>query len=325
MVKKIHGQKIVLFTLLVTLFLGCSLPRKEVQSLVSDINEKSLQDHVNSLAAIGPRPEWEKEPTKKTRDYIMSKLKEYGYSPREELFRVEKDTEDHFNVLAELKGYEKPEIVIEVGAHFDTVPSSPGADDNSSGVAGVLEIARVLSGSKLKKTIRFCFFAMEEQRYLGSIAHVENILANKSEKFEAIIVLEMIGYFTTAPDSQKTPARVPLLFWPPTTGDFISIVGNVKSLDLADDFERAVNRYIPDLKSFNVSRFTELFKDASRSDHSSYWKKGLKGIMLTDTANFRNPNYHKQTDTPDTVNYTFMKQVTIASAATLVELAGIYK
>jgi hypothetical protein len=107
------------------------------------------------------------------------------------------------------------------------------------------------------------------------------------------------------------------LFSPPTTGNFIAVVGNFRSGGLGNRFERAAKDYVPALPYFSANRVGGLFRDALRSDHKPYWDEGYRAIMLTDTANFRNPHYHRASDTPDTLNFTFLRRVTQAVAATL--------
>jgi aminopeptidase YwaD len=200
------------------------------------------------------------------------------------------------------------------------VAGSPGADDNASAVAAMLEIARIMAGLDLRYTVRFCFFALEESGRDGSRLHVRR-MHERDEDLEGAIILEMIGYATDRPDTQATPARVPLLFWPPTTGDFVAVVGNFRSGGLGNRFERAAATYVPQLPYFSANRLGGWFRDALRSDHKPYWDQGYRAIMLTDTANFRNPHYHRPEDTVETLNFEFLQWVTRATAATLLEWA----
>jgi len=209
-----------------------------------------------------------------------------------------------------------------VGAHYDTVRNCPGADDNGSGVAGVLEIARVLVDHRPERTVRMCFFAAEEVGLVGSRAHVERILADSSRRVDGLLDLEMIGYRVHEQGSQDAPVRIPLIASIPQQGDFILVAGNFQSGGLGNIFEGCVDRYVPGLKYFSANRIAGFFGDAARSDHYPYWQAGLRGIMLTDTANFRNPHYHRRTDTIDTIDFEFLCAVSRATAAALIEWGG---
>jgi len=220
------------------------------------------------------------------------------------------------NIIAEHSGSKAHAAILELGAHYDTVATSPGADDNASGVAAVLEVARVLSQVTMKPTVRFCFFAREEDGRDGSRYHVQQV-QDRNESLDGAIILEMVGYATERPETQRTPARIPWLFSPPTTGNFVAVVGNLRSGGLGKRFENALTVYVPALPYFSAKRVGGFFRDALRSDHKPYWDNGYRAIMLTDTANFRNPHYHRPTDTTDTLNFDFLQQVTQATAATL--------
>jgi peptidase M28-like protein len=225
------------------------------------------------------------------------------------------------NILAERKGTLEPERVIEIGAHYDTVPYSPGADDNSSGVAAVLEVARVLADSRPRKTIRFCFFGSEEVRLLGSAAHVEAIRREASPVVEGLLNLDGVGVATDASDSQQAPIRIPLITWLPSTGNFIAVVGNGSSGWLGNLFEDAADVYVPELPYYSANRLGGMLEVSRHSDHAKYWDAGYPAILLSDTSAMRHDRYHQPSDTPDTLNYAFLRQVAQASAATLLEWA----
>ncbi len=297
-----------------------------VTELVKGITNQSVRRHMEALLEIGPRPSNDAAASKKTVDYISDRLVDYGYFVEEERFQAKSRWDgsdvEHRNIMATLVGRDATKRILEIGAHYDTVPGSPGADDNGSGVVALLEVARALRARNYGGTIRLCFFAMEEDGLVGSINHVTKI-RQRGEPVKGVIVLEMVGYTSSDPDSQKTPARVPLLFWPPRTGDFICVVGNLRSSGLGGAFEGAAQRYTPDLEYFSAKRIGALFRDSARSDHFPYWKAGLRGVMITDTANFRNPHYHRRSDTIDTIDFPFLARVARATAATAAEWAGI--
>lgn len=324
---------VVLVVVLVAGGIGCKREAadKRVATLVAAVRESTLQPHLKQLTDLGPRPSNDAEATAAAVEYITSRLISYGFIPEEERFIARSrwagaagEPRERSNIIAQLVGSREPGRILEIGAHYDTVPGSPGADDNTSGTAALLEIARVLAARELKRTVRFCFFAMEEDGLVGSRHHVQRI-RELGEKVEGIFVLEMIGYRTNEANSQKAPLRIPLLFSPPRRGDFVAVIGNVSSGAMGNWFEDCADRYEPDLSYYSLNRLGGLFKDSSRSDHSPYWQAGYKGIMLTDTANFRNPNYHKPGDTLATLDLEFLARITRVVTATALEWAGVLR
>lgn len=308
---------------------GCGGAREAdpaVTMRVSIISDGSVQARVEQLVAMGPRPATNAEVSQRAREVILSEMNRYGYYETEEMFDAWGTGQ--VNLIFEKTGVKEPDRILEIGAHYDSVTGSPGADDNASGVAGVLEIARCLAGIETQRTLRFCFFAAEEMDLNGSREHVARLDAEINREVEGIIVLEMIGYATDAPDSQKLPPgapRIPVLFNPPTTGNFLAVIGNFSSGGLGILVEDAARSYVPELKIYSANRIGGLFKDSARSDHFPYWQNGRKGIMLSDTSEFRNPNYHLPSDTPDTLNYPFLRGVAQATAAAAYEWAGVVK
>ena len=210
--------------------------------------------------------------------------------------------------------------MLEIGAHYDTVDDCPGADDNGSGVIGLLALARYFSLRQLRRPLRFCFFGAEETGLRGSHAHQE-YLTREGRAFAGCVVFEMIGYRSHASHSQETPLRVPLLLSPPRTGDFIASVTNWRSRHLATAYRHAASS-TRGPKVFPVRQWGGLLQDATRSDHASYWGAGRAAIMLTDTAEFRNPNYHRPSDTLETVDCSFVGEVAWATAVMAEAWAG---
>ncbi|MCH2100326.1 MAG: M20/M25/M40 family metallo-hydrolase [Planctomycetes bacterium] len=253
--------------------------------------------------------------------YLEQRMQGMGYATYRESAGSFLNVEQ-WNLFAEISGTVDPKVICEIGAHYDTVEESPGADDNGSGVAGILQVAKALQGYSPERTIRFCFFAAEEVGILGSAAHVALVLEREQEEVDGLLNLEMIGYMSKAPDSQGAPIRIPILASLPSTGDFILVAGNFFSGRLGNIFETCVDRFVPDLKYYSANRIAGCFSDAARSDHSSYWQAGLRGVMVSDTANFRNPNYHQSTDTIETIDFEFMAKVSRAAVATMMVWAG---
>jgi aminopeptidase YwaD len=206
-----------------------------------------------------------------------------------------------------------------VAAHYDTVPGSPGADDNASALAVMLEVARCLRGVPLSGPVRFIGFCLEEEDLLGSLAYVSS-LRTANEEIAGAIVLECVGYARTEEGSQRTPPGVTVSV--PSVGDFLGIVGNAASAELAGAVEAAANAQVPDLKTVSllVPGNGELLPDTRRSDHAAFWHYGYPAVMLTDTANFRNPHYHRATDTLETLDLSFMEKVAAAVTAAALRL-----
>jgi aminopeptidase YwaD len=292
---------------------------ERILDCIKRIDEAKVRDHVESFCEIGPRSDEVPSSIHSTLAYLKEALDEYGYHVQEE----QSDSEYQTNVIAELPGTMSENCVFEIGAHYDTKPNTPGADDNASGLAGLLEIARAMAGIKCRRTIRFCFFGMEETTRGGSRSHVARIVSRRNERLAGVLVFEMIGYRTYESNSQRTPFRIPLVLWPPHVGNFIAVVSNFRSSSIATGFQKAARKYVPALRVYSVKRIGRLLKDGIRSDHSMYWQAGRKGVMITDTANFRNPNYHLPSDTPDTLDFNFVVQVAQVAAATVLEWADV--
>ena len=296
------------------------LHKAAIRAAVETIDPRRLQQHVQTIAGYGPRSVDDPAAVRRTLSYCREQLIDAGYTVIEERFG---DAPEQINLLVRRCGTVEPQCILELGAHYDTVRRSPGADDNASGIAGVLEVARAVCELSLQKTLRFCLFGGEESGLTGSTAHAQGVVENEAERVEGILVFEMIGFRTSAANSQTTPVRIPLLLWPPRTGNFIALISDFRSRGLAIRWERAARRWVPGLRIFPVKRIGGWFRDAARSDHVPYWRLGRKGVMITDTANFRNPHYHKPTDLPETLDYEFAADVARATLAMMLEDAGV--
>jgi len=215
-----------------------------------------------------------------------------------------------------------PQPPLIIAAHYDTVQGSPGADDNASGLAVLLEVAQRLREVSLNGAVRFIGFCLEEEDLLGSLAYVSHLKATDQE-IRGAVVLECVGFTCTEEGSQFAPPGLPIAV--PTMGNFLGIVGNRASAGLASLIEQAASQYVPDLKTVSllVPGQGESFPDARRSDHAAFWHFDYPAVMLTDTANFRNPHYHQPTDTLGTLDLTFMHQVTRVVTEVARQLASV--
>ncbi|MDR4465698.1 MAG: M28 family peptidase [Nitrospira sp.] len=210
---------------------------------------------------------------------------------------------------------ELPPLII--GAHFDTVAGSPGADDNASALAVLLHVARQVRGIPLIRPIRFIAFNLEEENLLGSSAYT-SFLRENHETIHGAIILECVGYASHLEGSQKKPPGLPISI--PTIGDFIGVIGNERSQTLAGSVVQAMQSHLP-IVPLVVPGNGELLPDTRRSDHTSFWEQGFPAVMLTDTANFRNPHYHEPTDTIETLNLDFLASVAEGVTAAVSTLA----
>ncbi len=248
-----------------------------------------------------------------------------------ELRRIGYEVESHYydsnglkvrNLVVEQKGADPLKPAIILGAHYDTVLGTPGADDNASGVAGLIELARLLKGTSNTRTIRFVAFPHEEPPYfytglMGSRQYA-GMLKRSGEKVLVMICLEMLGYAGEAyPQSYPAPL-MRLLVRYPRYGNFIGLVGNIRSLGMMSVVRKAMRTHCKvGVESLSAPGFiSPLFL----SDHSSFWKEGFPALMVTDTAFLRNPHYHLPSDTPETLNYEFLALVVKGLCATVQEL-----
>jgi Zn-dependent M28 family amino/carboxypeptidase len=283
--------------------------------------EEALRKHVGVLATdIGPRSPFHGDGLQRAERYIRETLEDAGLDVTEQPYKYY--GQRAANLVARPPGAARSSTYYVVGAHYDTVPSSPGADDNASAVAVMLELARRLSENGSSAPIRLVAFTLEEPPanmtgQQGSRVFVEEC-KRSGDRVAAAIVLEMVGY--TSPH-QDYPM---VLRWAgyPRQGNFIGIVGNWGSRRIANavlkGFRR--NKDLP-VESLLVPFNGHILPETRLSDHASFWDAGLPALMVTDTAFFRNPNYHLPSDTPDTLDFEFMAQLVLSLENAVEELA----
>jgi Peptidase family M28 len=240
-------------------------------------------------------------------EYLGDNLRRAGYVVMERNYSVDGQTASNLEVT--LEGRDPASGVIVVGAHYDSVAWTVGANDNATGVAGVLELARLLHGSKLRKTIRFVLFVNEEPPYfqtenMGSLVYARE-LRQEHVPVAAMISLETIGFYSDTPGSQKYPPLLGLFY--PNRGDFIGFVGDPESRDLV---RRCVRKFreAASFPSEGVAAPAD-WPGIGWSDHWSFWQEKYPAIMITDTAPFRYPYYHTARDTFDKVDFGKMARV----------------
>ncbi len=262
----------------------------------------NLQTTVRFLSEeIGPRSYRDLDKLDQTADYIEEKITSYGCTASRQSFTYVGNT--YHNIIGEINSNDSSEPLI-IGAHYDTVPSTPGADDNASGVAGLLELARLVTVEPVSKAVTFVAFTLEEPpffktRHMGSYVYAKS-LKKENKKIEGMISLEMIGYFCDRKGCQYYPFYFFKFFYP-DKGDFIAFVGNIASKTFTKKAKEAFKKSssLPVESLSTVS----LVPGVDFSDHSSFWSFGYPAFMITDTAFYRNPYYHTAGDTAHTLDY----------------------
>jgi Zn-dependent M28 family amino/carboxypeptidase len=255
--------------------------------------------------------------------YIEGEMQALGYDV--ELQTYESDGADVRNLIVDHPGGDPGASSIVLGAHYDTVPETPGADDNASGVAGLLELARLLKDSATKRTVKFAAFANEEPPYfyterMGSRQYAKMLRRQKADVL-LMFSLEMIGYTDEARDQTYPFPLMRQLLGYPKIGNFIALVGNLRTTGLVRVVREAMRRGCKvGVESLSAPGFLPpLFL----SDHSSFWHYRYPALMVTDTAFLRNPHYHLPTDRDSTINYKFLAEVISGVYSAVLALDGL--
>ncbi|MGK7919819.1 MAG: M28 family peptidase [Trichodesmium sp.] len=241
------------------------------------------------------------------RQYIYQELSQFG-NVEIDKFQVQGQTHQNLVLnLPSLKNNKKRELPpILIAAHYDTVIGTSGADDNATGVAVLLELAREFSSQPLKYPVSLVAFDMEEYGLLGSEHYAEK-LKQKQQQLRLMISLEMLGYCDSTPNSQSYPSG--LKYFYPNQGNFIALIGNLMTVIDMFQMDRNINKTGTNCRWLAVPNRGLIVPDTRRSDHAPFWDRGYKAIMITDTANMRNPNYHQPSDTIETLDLDFLTGV----------------
>jgi hypothetical protein len=274
-------------------------------------NPEVLKRHVHVISTeIAPRDCEHPENLAKAAAYISDRLAEQGYIPRNQEFKA--DGKPYKNVSATFwpPGMEPETPVIVVGAHYDSYNELPAADDNASGVAGLLELARLIKEKPPRFPVELVAFANEEPPYfqtagMGSLVHARSLKQGNVEVL-AMFSLEMIGYFTDQSWSQDFPFPLLRLFYP-STGNFIAVVGDLNNRRLAREVRNSM-RSAMRVPVYSISAPAAI-PGIDFSDQWSYWTQGYPGVMITDTSFYRNKAYHTAGDKPDRLDYERMADV----------------
>ena len=285
-----------------------------------DSTRIGLQSHVYMLAdTIGERHDGNRKGYDAAAEYVQKQLEQYGFSVESQPYTARGRSYRNLEVV--IPGQKAPNEIIVVGAHYDAVEGTPGADDNASGTACLLEIARLLRDKKLDRTIKLVAFANEEPPFfftddMGSRRYAMAAKA-RNDNIVAMISLETLGYYSDKPKSQRYP---PILGWfYPDRGNFVGFVGNIGSRSLVHKAIRSFRSHtqFPSQASAAPMQIPGI----SWSDQWSFWKEGYDAIMITDTAPFRNDNYHLETDRAGTLDYPKMARIAHGVARTIEDLA----
>ena len=280
---------------------GKSIPKAAPLSPDEIALREELRASVQKLAGeIGERNMWHYAQLNAAADFIEDSFSRAGLRTRRDSYDMRGQA--CHNIEAEIPGA-RPEVLL-IGAHYDSVFGSPGANDNGTGVAATLALARRFASIKSEHTLRFVAFVNEEPPYflsgeMGSLVYAGRCKA-RGDKISAMISLETIGYFSDAPHSQTYPSPGLGIFYP-RVGNFIGFVSNVRSRSL---LRRVVALFRKHAKIPSEGAALPAFiPGVSWSDQWSFWHHGYPGIMVTDTAPFRYPYYHSSSDTPDKLDY----------------------
>ena len=237
------------------------------------------------------------------REYIRSHFARFGEVL---IHEFEVNGNIHQNLILQIAAKDhKQRSPLIIGAHYDTVPACVGADDNGSGVAVLLELAEYFSTNPVKYPIQLIAFDMEEYGLLGSAAYADK-LKHEKKKIRLMISLEMLGYCDRTPNSQQYPAGLDKFY--PNTGDFIGLIGSIPTIPDLIHLQHHMKSVVP-CEWLPAGWRGLAIPDTRRSDHAPFWDAGYKALMVTDTANMRNPHYHKSSDRLETLDLEFLTQV----------------
>lgn len=267
----------------------------DVKMLSHEIGERNIECYQNLIAA---------------ETFIMNTLDKLGYKIRIESYEV--NGLRVANIEAERTGTHKPEEIIIVGAHYDTAIGTGGADDNTSGTVGVIELARMFRNYQPERTVRFVLFVLEEPPHFFTSEMGSRVYAlacrQRDENIVGMICLDCIGYYSDASNSQQIPCPLDASMYP-STGNFIMFVSNEESSAL---YKKCINEF-RETTDFpcegNVANETESPSWLSWSDHANFWFQNYPAVMVTDTALFRSSTYHLTTDTWEKLDYKRMSRV----------------
>jgi len=299
----------IILTLTILLTNGC---------FANAVDTLSIRNHLNKIINTEkPRNFKNIESLNSVADYIFNNFKKYADSVYYQPYEIEEKV--YKNVVCVFGSQNTKTIV--VGAHYDVCGSQDGADDNASGVVGLLELAKLLKGKKLKYRIEIVAYTLEEPpffrtKYMGSYVHAKSLYENKADVY-GMFCLEMIGYFDDSKHSQDYPIKSLSLIYG-KRGNYITLVNKLSK----GKFSRKFNTKFKHQRLVKTKRFNAPAKlpGIDFSDHLNYWAFNFSGLMITDTAFYRNKNYHLDTDTIETLDLLRMSKVIESVYQTLLKI-----
>ncbi len=281
----------------------------------------ALKADVTALATdIGTRSVFQGDSLARAAAFITKRFEGMGYAVTRNEYPVGGVV--CANLVVERIGAVRPAEIVVIGAHYDSVPQTPGADDNASGVAALLALAERWAKLMPERTVRFVAFANEEPIYFQTELMGSRVYAKackeRGEKIVAMLSLETMGYFSDEKKSQQYP--FPLSLFYSSRGNFIAVVGNRESKALV----KRVSKTMRAAKAVPVesASLPGGLQGVGWSDHWSFWQEGYPAVMITDTAPFRNPNYHMPTDTAETLDYVRLAAAVRGLEAVVTDLTG---
>ena len=297
-----------------------------LETAVRSVSETRIRAHLEALVGVR-HPQADLAALQRAEAYVRDHFTAAGLDTQSLPFTD--DGQRFHNIVGTSKGTERPNETALVLAHMDSVADSPGADDNASGVAVLLELATILGRTRFKRTVKFVGTNLEERSedrpeapLLRGTNALLDVIRRDKWAVTGVLDLEMVGFAGDALP-QRAPAGMPVPV--PKQGNFIALVANQASADLIRYFKTAVESFAPRLPLLPlvVPGRGEMLPDVRRSDHAAFWDADIPALMVTDTSNFRNPHYHQPTDTLETLNLAFMAEVARASAGALASLASL--
>ena len=325
MIKTLVCAIATVVTILATIIFMVSQPLifKPDRIETPSVSSETLEAHVRLLSTVLPKRDGKEYALRSTIEWIEKELAPYGKPYRQSYAH---DNQHFHNILIDFgpKPKDSDEVIV-IGAHYDTAHGNPGADDNASGVAGLIELARLLSENKptLKHRVQLAFYTLEEPPYfrtnkMGSFIHAKRLKANK-QNVKMMISLDMIGYFTDEENSQNMPFPFMDKIYP-TQGNFIGVVADLSNMRAV----RKVKSYFKgatdlSIHSFNAPKFVT---EIDFSDHLNFWYHGYPAVMVTDTSFNRYKYYHTEEDTPEKLDYQKMAEVVKGVYQTTIRLSS---
>ncbi|MEM9906735.1 MAG: M28 family peptidase [Cyanobacteria bacterium P01_D01_bin.44] len=278
-----------------------------------DAVTQNLVSHLDQIVRERD-PFWATQGHFYVQQYLQQQLALWGSVMRQP-FQVKART--HYNLSLKLLGSQPALAPVLIGAHYDAVPGTVGADDNATGLAVLLELARLLTHWPPRRPVILAAFDLEEFGLEGSCAWVE-AWKKTQQPLHLMLSLEMLGYCDRTPGSQKYPAGLQAIY--PDRGDFIALIGNWQTIGKMRRLKQAIRREGTPCEWLPMVARGKWLPDTRRSDHAPFWDAGYNAILVTDTSEFRNPHYHQATDTLETLDLDFLTGVCLGLAQGIAQL-----